>query len=433
MEIISTMRRRDRYFYSYGSEYTEDANGFDPEDTNGFDSEDTNGFDFEQTTESLTYLKNNLELRNLETNKLIDELAFKSLIKEEVSYFINRSFDNIIVLAGAGSSVVSIGSGIDKQYGRTVSDLTGEINKALLDNASSLITLASQINCHYDLNFDFDHSVKINFEDFLSDLIAYEKYVPENKKKSYIESKEIVFKTIKDATIYNYNHEKHKHAGFIRTLANKVKSPNKLTIVTTNYDTLFEEAAADINYTVMDGFTFSSEPEFDSDMFDWNLIRDIENIKTKEHEYKRNILNLLKIHGSLTWEKSGSKIYRKDKNKIDNPIMIFPSSNKYMQSYQEPYFELFTKFQEYLKKPNTLLITCGFSFQDNHIFKMIMRAIKHNKGLYTLVTDIDIEQNTANWKQLEKLIEDKYQIAFLKASMNDDLIDYLGECNNDSR
>ena len=31
--------------------------------------------------------------------------------------------------------------------------------------------------------------------------------------------------------------------------------------------------------------------------------------------------------------------------------MIFPSSNKYMQSYQEPYFELFIKFQELLKRP----------------------------------------------------------------------------------
>ena len=30
----------------------------------------------------------------------------------------------------------------------------------------------------------------------------------------------------------------------------------------------------------MDGFTFTHRPHFDSDMFEWNLVKDIENIKT---------------------------------------------------------------------------------------------------------------------------------------------------------
>ena len=138
-------------------------------------------------------------------------------------------------------------------------------------------------------------------------------------------------------------------------------------------------------------------------------------------------MNLLKIHGSLTWENQEKRIYRKDKNEVEKPIMIFPSSNKYMQSYQEAYFELFTKFQELLKRPNTLLISVGFSFQDNHIFRMISQAIKHNKGLSLLVSDYNIEQDSDNWRQLQELTKQKYQIAFLKATMNDDLVEYLGE------
>ena len=111
--------------------------------------------------------------------------------------------------------------------------------------------------------------------------------------------------------------------------------------------------------------------------------------------------------------------------------MIFPSSNKYMQSYQEPYFELFTKFQELLKRPNTLLITTGFSFADNHISQMIIQAILHNKSLATLITDFNITQNNANWKKIEDLVQHNYKIAFLKATMNTDLTDYLGEYYDD--
>ncbi|HAB7537457.1 TPA_asm: SIR2 family protein, partial [Listeria monocytogenes] len=212
-------------------------------------------------------------------------------------------------------------------------------------------------------------------------------------------------------------------------LSKYTNTPNKLTIVTTNYDTLFEEAAANLNFTVMDGFTFSYNPYFDSDMFEWNLVKDIPNVKTKELEYKKNIINLLKIHGSLTWVNSieDNRIYRKNKKLVEKPIMVFPSSNKYMQSYENPYFELFTKFQELLRRKNTLLITTGFSFADNHIAKMIIQAIKHNTGLAVLVSDYNIEQNHENWIELDALRNNHFRIAFLKATLNDNLINFLSE------
>ena len=107
--------------------------------------------------------------------------------------------------------------------------------------------------------------------------------------------------------------------------------------------------------------------------------------------------------------------------------MIFPSSDKYMQSYQGPYFELFTKFQELLKRPNTLFITSGFSFADNHISQMIYQAVIHNKSLGVLITDYEIDQNNENWNKMKNLMNQNYQVAFLRATMNDNLSEYLGE------
>jgi hypothetical protein len=377
------------------------------------------------------YLKNGTPLMD-EDGNIINDASFKLLIKKEMSHFIHKNYDNIIVLAGAGASVVLNGNNICEKFGKTVSMLAELINKELKMD-STLQELADF--CKYNVPVEEVEESKINpkfnLEDFLSDLLSFEKYVAEGDYPKYEVSKNKIFDLIISNTSYDYDESYLKHSAFINTVSHLVKTPSKLSIVTTNYDTLIEDAADSIGFTVIDGFTFAHRPQFDSDMFEWNLVKDIENIKTRELEYKKNIINLLKLHGSLTWERSDKHIFRKEKNNVKNPIMIFPSSNKYMQSYQEPYFELFIKFQELLKRPNTLLITTGFSFADNHISQMIIQAILHNKSLALLISDYNINQENENWIRLQDLMQHNYQIAFLKATMNSDLVDYLGEHYDD--
>lgn len=368
----------------------------------------------------------------------MDESTFKSLIKRETSSFIHKTFSNIIVLVGAGASVLCTSGKIDKRFGKTVFMLADLINNTLKQN-SNLFTLQELAQlCKYNVPVELVEqggasklNPSFNLEDFLSDLLSFEKYVSDADASKYVRSKSKIFELIVENTSYEYDNNCLKHSTFINTVSHLVRTPSKLTIVTTNYDTLIEDAADSIEYTVMDGFSFSHRPYFNSDMFEWNLVKDIENIKTRELEYKKNIINLLKLHGSLTWERDTKGIRRKEKADVSNPIMIFPSSNKYMQSYQEPYFELFTKFQELLKRSNTLLITTGFSFADNHISQMIIQAILHNKSLAVLISDYNITKNNPNWLKLIDLMKHNYQIVFLKATMNSDLSDYLGEYYDD--
>ena len=386
------------------------------------------------TCDNGAYLKNGSVLLD-ENGDSIEEGMFKQLIKKETSNFIHKNYSNIVVLAGAGASVVSNGNGINANFGKTVPMLAKLINEEL-KNSSSLFSLQELAYlCRYNVSVEIETTREMNpefnLEDFLSDLLAFEKYVSTDDRLKYEESKNKIFDLIISNTSYDYDDSYLKHAVFINTVAHLVKTPSKLSIITTNYDTLIEDAADSIGFTVIDGFTFAHRPQFDSDMFEWNLVKDIENIKTRELEYKKNIINLLKLHGSLTWERNDNRIYRKDKSDVKNPIMIFPSSNKYMQSYQEPYFELFVKFQELLKRPNTLLITAGFSFADNHISQMTTQAITHNKSLAVLVSDHNIDQKNKNWIQLRDLMDKNYQIAFLKATMNSDLTEYLGEYYDD--
>ncbi len=383
------------------------------------------------------YMKNGIILLD-ERDNPINDVYFKSLIKKETSSFIHKSFTNIIVLIGAGASVLCKDNNMDPRFGKTVAMLAQFVNEELKKDVNCFTLQAMADLCKYSILVEVlgdDGKQKLNpqfnLEDFLSDLLSFEKYVSDNDREKYEMTKEKIFSVIISNTSYEYDNSCLKHSAFINTVSHLVKTPSKLNIVTTNYDTLIEDAAESIKYTVIDGFSFSHRPYFDSDMFEWNMIKDVDNVKTNELEYKKNIINLLKLHGSLTWERDKFGIMRKEKAEVNNPIMIFPSSNKYMQSYQDPYFELFTKFQELLKRPNTLLITSGFSFADNHISQMIIKAVQHNKGLSMLVTDYNITQGNTNWNNLIDLMKHNYQISFLKATMNDDLVDYLGEYYDD--
>lgn len=372
----------------------------------------------------------------------ISRVEFKEIIKGEVSSFIEQSFDNIVILLGAGASVVNNefkkdDNGINIS-GVTVAKIACEVKNRLEtknyhfvnpDKQAKVYTL-EEITQKVKYEYGIEDK-KFNLEDVISLIISYEELFGEPK---FSDTKNAIFDVIKKATSYDYNDDLFKHLRLLKSLSSLVKEEHKLNIITTNYDTLIEDAATRIDYTVIDGFSFSQKPKFNSNMFDWNVIKDVPNIKTKQNIYMKNVVNLLKIHGSLTWEKSqsGKSIVRKDKRNVENPIMVFPSSNKYAQSYEEPYFDLFAKFQELLKQPNTLFITTGFSFSDNHISKMIISAIKGNEGLATLITDYDIDSKNENWQELVSMMDNLFRIAFLKSSLNSDLTDYLGGLPDDN-
>ena len=67
----------------------------------------------------------------------------------------------------------------------------------------------------------------------------------------------------------------------------------------------------------------------------------------------------------------------------------------------------------------------------NHISQMIIQAILHNKSLAVLVSDYNLHQDNQNWIKLHDLMKHNFQLAFLKATMNSDLSDYLGEYYDD--
>ena len=339
-------------------------------------------------------------------------------------------------MLGAGASVVNKGTEEEKKkYGKTVKQLKAIINTELKSTNSDLLSIEDLSS---EIGFKCESFDSLNFEDFLSHLEGFCLYnVPSDKNSEsdhnkliskINKSKDKIYELIKSNLKYKYSNEVFKHGALINVALNLATKSNKVHFVTTNYDTLIEDAAEKVHVTVFDGFTFSKEPVFDSDMFEWNLVRDVPYVNTSELEYKKRVINLLKLHGSLSWEKEDGTVYKRENT--TNPLIIYPSSSKYEQTYSEPYFDLFAKFQELLKRKNTLLITSGFSFGDNHISRMIIKSIETNRTLSMLFTDYSIDDSPIV-DQLKKLLDEKYPVALLKATLNDDLTDYFGYKEND--
>jgi hypothetical protein len=141
-----------------------------------------------------------------------------------------------------------------------------------------------------------------------------------------------------------------------------------IEIFTTNYDYLLELGLEEKRIPYYDGFTGSYEPFFDS-----NSVNNLDFLPKQT--------KLWKLHGSLGWQLdiASQKVLRKDSDHTD--ILIYPSTLKYSHSKKQPYIALMDRLSNFLKEPDTILITCGYSFGDDHINERILSALdSRNSG-----------------------------------------------------
>lgn len=173
--------------------------------------------------------------------------------------------------------------------------------------------------------------------------------------------------------------------------------PRQATVFTTNYD-LFLEKACMGNPTLRlnDGFlrspalgggmTFSSRTFFNSTFNSGNL-----------YSYRVEVpsINLVKLHGSLSWAKVKDKdeiayqISEKEplperatatqiKERVESYAIVLPQASKFRTTLMErTYYDLLRIFANELERENTVLMAVGFSFGDAHLRDLTTRALKN--------------------------------------------------------
>ena len=147
--------------------------------------------------------------------------------------------------------------------------------------------------------------------------------------------------------------------------------------------TLFENAWNKLNYTIIDWFSFSLPRTFNWTNFDLDIVKRNKNYLEKEDNFEKKVFHLYKLHGSINWDEDKDWII----TQIDNAKwkLIYPWSSKYEESYDMPYFEMISRFQQELRKENVTLTIIWYSFSDNHINSMIKEAFKTNPSLNLVI------------------------------------------------
>lgn len=137
-----------------------------------------------------------------------------------------------------------------------------------------------------------------------------------------------------------------------------------IEIFTTNYDVLVEEALELNRVPYFDGFVGSRL-----------TFLDLQSMEDGKLPPRWN--RLWKIHGSLNWfEDEAGSIHRGQG--IENRRVIYPSHLKYDESRRMPYLCMIDRLRDFFRKPAAVLVTCGFSFGDQHLNEVLIQGLQGN-------------------------------------------------------
>jgi len=310
-------------------------------------------------------------------NKTESKLTAKDLCFEKQKSFYNtflkKHFKNLVVLTAAGTSM---DNGGDASSGKTREGLW-EYCKSEIEVFADLIA---------DFKTKLFYTTK-DIEGLLSHIILYEKLNGDIKKGNDVLRVALELKIAEACKLNLQTQAPHKD--FLNKIIARKPSDPRVQLFTTNYDLLFEMAANESGFVVIDGFSFTQPRKFSGRYFDFDIVNREKTRIKQEESFVSKVFQFYKLHGSLNWYKDSSgKVVQQD-NPL-KPLIIYPASEKYESSYEQPYFEMMSRFQQALRKENTLLIVIGFGFQDKHIQNVIIEAVEQNPSFQLLIVNYNV-------------------------------------------
>lgn len=236
--------------------------------------------------------------------------------RDKYQKFLNNQFENLVVLCGAGSSV-GIGSGT--QQGRLLSQIWDDVQTLL---TKEKIEKFCELVHYIDKD---ENGYKKNLEKLLSCANSAKEYVMD-KEINIRETITSIQNTIKKSCELDLP-TNSPHKEFLDKLTKRKVTLPRAKIFTLNYDTLFEQAGKQGNFTIIDGFSFSFPRIFSGRNFDYDIVqRDNSRVKDEDN-FVRKVFHLYKPHGSVDWERTlNGEI--KQSEKVETALMIYPKDSK---------------------------------------------------------------------------------------------------------
>lgn len=224
----------------------------------------------------------------------------------------------------------------------------------------------------------------------------------------------------------------------------------RINIFTTNYDLFFEKAADSLVGRYEFYFNDGSSGNITKKLSMKNYHKKIYHTGIFDNfDREIPIINLFKLHGSVSWKYINDKNnkpheikieYFEDKNEnylenlieevsneeierakkklennenlkqdiknklLKNFALIFPEKNKFENTlYQEFYYQNLRQLSYELEKYNSILIVFGFSFADEHIAEIVKRACNNpTLNIYIFCYSLNTENEILNNLKLEE-------------------------------
>ena len=161
-------------------------------------------------------------------------------------------------------------------------------------------------------------------------------------------------------------------------------------IYTTNYDLSLEQAMEEQLVPYFDGFVGSDSAFLDLDSM-------------AEDDLPPRWARLWKIHGSINWWMTAKQKIRRSRDEVGGEqLLIYPSHLKYDQSRQMPYYAMLDRLRVFLRSNQCVLITCGYSFGDEHINAVIAQGLSGNPNAACLGMIFNDRDNVPKGVELAK-------------------------------
>lgn len=166
---------------------------------------------------------------------------------------------------------------------------------------------------------------------------------------------------------------------FLMSFASRAASRERLHIFTTNYDRLIEFGCDLAGLRAVDRFVGAINPIFRSSRLHVDLHYNPPGIRG-EPRLLEGVVHYTKLHGSIDWRRQGRVLHRVPlgfgadaDNHPEVPeapsrsVMIYPNAAKDIETAAYPYADLFRDFSCAASRPNSVLVTYGYGFGDDHV------------------------------------------------------------------